>query len=136
MREFRSRWWLFWWQVSRAVAFLFGRTAKSDNSDFDVDDEVLLFVLGERMNQVSKWGEQHHPDGTGNPGDVEDADAAKAHYETMSQLGLLSWREILSEEVAEAYAESDPEKLRAELLQVAAVAVAWIVDIRSRDENP
>lgn len=37
-----------------------------------------------------------------------------------------AWRHILDEEVAEALAETDPERLRAELVQVAAVAVQWI----------
>jgi hypothetical protein len=44
----------------------------------------------------------------------------------------LKWVDILEEEVAEAAAESDPAKLRAELVQVAAVAVAWIEAIDRR----
>lgn len=38
-----------------------------------------------------------------------------------------SWTAILAEEVGEAFQELDrPERLRAELVQVAAVVVAWI----------
>jgi hypothetical protein len=42
---------------------------------------------------------------------------------------------VLNEEVAEAFAESDPAKLRAELLQVAAVCAAWIYDIDTRPHS-
>ena len=40
--------------------------------------------------------------------------------------------DILAEEVAEVYAESDPDRLRAELIQVAAVCVQWIEAIDGR----
>jgi hypothetical protein len=46
--------------------------------------------------------------------------------------GYLDWLHILREEVAEAFAESDPAKLRAELVQVAAVAVNWVEAIDRR----
>ncbi|MEY9934267.1 hypothetical protein ABH926_008932 [Catenulispora sp. GP43] len=39
---------------------------------------------------------------------------------------------MLLEEVYEALAEVDPAALRAELVQVAAVAAAWVEDIDSR----
>lgn len=39
---------------------------------------------------------------------------------------------MLLEEVAEAFAESDDARLRAELVQVAAVAQAWIESIDRR----
>jgi hypothetical protein len=40
--------------------------------------------------------------------------------------GEVTWLDILLEEVAEAFAESDLVKLRTELIQVAAVAVRWV----------
>jgi hypothetical protein len=43
-----------------------------------------------------------------------------------------SWLTILLEEVFEAAGEEDISRLRTELVQVAAVAVAWIEDIDSR----
>lgn len=46
--------------------------------------------------------------------------------------GGLTWRHILAEEMFEALAESDPAKLRAELVQVAAVAVQWVEAIDRR----
>jgi hypothetical protein len=39
---------------------------------------------------------------------------------------MVTWAHILTEEFYEALAEADPEKLREELVQVAAVAVAWV----------
>jgi hypothetical protein len=38
--------------------------------------------------------------------------------------------------VEEAFAESDPTKLRAELIQVAAICAAWIHDIDQRQVAP
>jgi hypothetical protein len=64
---------------------------------------VLDEVQDERRRQDAKWGEQNHPDGT-----------------------------IALEEVFEALVETDPAKLRDELLQVAAVAVAWVEAIDRR----
>ena len=87
--------------------------------------EVLAAVADERLRQDERWGEQNHPDGTGAPADAARADRLKVEYAIASQNGALEWRGILLEEVYEALAESDPERLREELIQVAAVAVAW-----------
>jgi hypothetical protein len=43
-----------------------------------------------------------------------------------------TWSAILLEEVFEAMAEDDPERLQKELVQVAAVAVAWIEALNQR----
>lgn len=89
-------------------------------------------VIAERRRQVKKWGEQQHRDGTGAKYGYE-AEAAKQKYaEEKAKYGDPSWRVILAEEVAEAFAEADLYRLRQELLQVAAVAVAWIEDIDRR----
>ncbi|MBF8186936.1 NUDIX domain-containing protein [Nonomuraea sp. K274] len=66
------------------------------------------------------------PDGTGGEGTVTGADLARLETETAAANGVLTWRHILAEEVFEAFAESDPGSLRAELIQVAAVAVKWV----------
>jgi hypothetical protein len=50
----------------------------------------------------------------------------------MAQEGTTTWKHILREEFLEAMAEEDPEQLREELVQVAAVAVAWIEAIDRR----
>lgn len=88
---------------------------------------VLAEVATERARQDEKWGEQNHPNGTGpTMSRLNAADRARKDCDRAAQNGTVTWRHILTEEMAEAYAESDAETLRAELIQVAAVAVAWV----------
>ncbi|MFF0816606.1 hypothetical protein ACFYVR_15865 [Rhodococcus sp. NPDC003318] len=87
---------------------------------------VLAEVWRERDRQDEQWGEQNHPNGTGGAGHRAKAVDARLRCQLAAELGLVSFRDILGEEVAEAFAESDPKALRAELIQVAAVAVAWV----------
>lgn len=98
--------------------------------------QVLAAVHGERGLQDARWGEQNHPD-------VRHPTAARSVYAKEAWLrkdtnemrvanGTLAWDGILLEEVYEALSESDPAKLRAELIQVAAVAVAWVEAIDRR----
>jgi len=88
---------------------------------------VLVEVRNERRRQDEKWGVQSHPDGTGiGPYWSERAEAQKDMNAMAVERGALTWRGILEEEVFEAFAESDKALLRAELLQVAAVAIAWV----------
>lgn len=88
---------------------------------------VLTEVLRERKCQDAKWGQQDHPDGT-----RDDAvsrfkrEGAREVCERKFARGAGTWQDILMEEFYEALAEEDPAKLRAELIQVAAVAVAWV----------
>ena len=86
--------------------------------------EVLADVYDEINRQNSKWGEQNHPDGTQNPGDADLANYTRGETQTAFAEGWGTWRHILDEEVAEAYAETGAE-LSTELVQVAAVAVQW-----------
>jgi hypothetical protein len=92
---------------------------------------VLVEIAYEREAQDRKWGEQNHPDGTGRPGDADMAilDRAKCKANGPEED---NWRDILQEEVSEAFAETDPARLRIELIQVAAVATAWIEHIDRR----
>lgn len=89
-------------------------------------------VWDERKRQDARWGEQDHPDGTGQPIDQVNASNRRIECDRAAKDGNLTFRHILSEEVAEAHAESDVEKLRAELVQVAAVAVCWIESLDRR----
>lgn len=89
-------------------------------------------VVTERGNQDDKWGQQNHPDGTGGDAAQREADVARALCEHNFKYGKGTWKDILYEEVKEAFAESDPAKLREELLQVAAVASAWAEAIDRR----
>lgn len=95
---------------------------------------IAAEIVEERQRQVEKWGEQHHPDGTGDA----PISAASLRDESIercneaARAGKLTWEHILTEEYAEALCETDPDKLRVELLQVAAVCAAWAEDIDSR----
>lgn len=89
-------------------------------------DLAYLQVEAERLAQDKKWGEQNHPDGTGSLPQSLIAAAAREACSRAAERGALTWAHILGEEVCEALAEADPHALRAELVQVAAVCVAWI----------
>lgn len=96
-----------------------------------VTAHVVDEVAEERVAQFAKWGEQNHEDGTGVDWAFH-ADMAKFECDKASLDGEGNWVHILLEEVYEALAEDDPAKLRAELVQVAAVAVAWVEAIDRR----
>lgn len=108
---------------------------------------VLGEVAAERVAQEAKWGEQNHPNGTGpmttlpglpfecdEDGDVyvyadEFESWARGRCEWLADTDRCTYAAILLEEVAEALATLDPAQLRRELVQVAAVAVAWVEKI-------
>lgn len=105
--------------------------------------DVLTEVHAERNRQDRKWGEQNHPDGTGPDvwwtGHIGPARAVRDTYRALTDYHAdnresepLTWLDILREEIGEAFAESDPDALRAELIQVAAVAVQWVQAIDRR----
>jgi len=105
--------------------------------------EALTNVSEERVRQVEKWGVQSIPDRSTDSwaGDELAAESAerranfwKAENDRRVANGTLAWDGVLLEEVYEGLAETDPVKLRAELVQIAAVAVAWVEDLdRKRD---
>lgn len=88
--------------------------------------KVLEQVAIERLRQDRKFGEQNPPNGTGKIGTRYRAGAARNRCDRAFSDDYGTWLHILDEEVCEAFAESDPAALRAELVQVAAVAVAWV----------
>lgn len=100
---------------------------------------VLTEVATERHRQDAKWGVQDHPDGTGHgvrllhtpslPTWGTLVDRLRKCTEDRAEWGIVSYADVLLEEVAEAMDETAPDRLRAELVQVAAVAVAWIEKI-------
>ncbi|GAB3212771.1 hypothetical protein GCM10027294_40480 [Marinactinospora endophytica] len=88
---------------------------------------VLADVAAERRAQQRLWGVQHGlQDGTGAAAPV--LAAVRAVFDR----DPTTWAGLLAEETAEALAERDPRALRAELVQVAAVAVQWIQALDSR----
>lgn len=117
--------------------------------------ELVLQDIGdERARQDAKWGEQNHPDGTG---DQEHPLVELAYYRSSelferitagslayrakdatdraARKGRVTWTAILLEEVFEALAEDDPSALRTELIQVAAVAASWAEAIDRRAQS-
>ena len=91
-------------------------------------------MLIERIRQDSKWGVQHWPDGTAtHVTDARSAREAKLKTDLHMQAGIVTWRDILHEEVREAFAEKEWAEIRQELIQSAAVICAWIEDGDSRD---
>lgn len=94
---------------------------------------VFADITAERARQDAKWGVQRHPDGTSNdPDDTQMAEMWKDIVDRDAAQGTTNWVNILSEEMFEAFAETDPVKLRAELIQCAAVITNWVEDIDSR----
>ena len=103
----------------------------------DPTASVVVEVLEERERQNAKWGVQDHPNGTGpnklpmpySSGQWCASFAAQQLgfiTDHAAEQGTVTYLHILREEVFEAFAEDDPAKLRAELIQVAAVAVQWV----------
>lgn len=102
-------------------------------SDPNIAISVCYEVVEERIKQDHKWGEQNHPDGTGGASNALISKQTRRNTDAAFQRGEGTWRHILQEEVWEAFAESDPKRLREELIQVAAVAVAWVEAIDRRE---
>lgn len=102
----------------------------------------MLRVLGavrlERAAQDGKWGEQNHPDGIGDGATLFGigfdrwAHVLREAVDRHAREHRTAWALILLEEVFEALAEDDPVKVRAELVQVAAIAAAWVEAIDRR----
>lgn len=114
--------------------------------------DIWAEILEERKRQDSAWGVQNHPDFdpvlTKRMGGCSQ-DRMAEHFEvptpvrargitsTAAERGELCWMPILQEEVSELLQWNDPsakETLKRELIQVAAVAVAWIESIERRGE--
>jgi hypothetical protein len=95
---------------------------------------VLAEVHAERLRQDAKWGEQNHPviDFVSALGMKTLREEAREECDYWAARGHCTWYNILKEEFYEAFAEGTPEGQRAELLQVAAVAVAIIECIDRR----
>lgn len=114
-------------------------------------------IDAERGRQLAKWGDQRHPDGTGDAAmfgmpmtaiaqtlkGINDELRPSSHViwtaaDSGQTLGPSrpQWLPILLEEVFEAASETDPDRLRVELIQVAAVCAAWLYDLDRRPGSP
>lgn len=104
------------------------------------DWNVLSEIAGEHSRNLARWGAQDHPSVLLKFPDGQDMtqeclpdfygivpeDKAKASCERRFAHGIGAWADIGIEEMAEAVCAPDDEHRRAELVQVAAVCVAWI----------
>jgi hypothetical protein len=111
---------------------------------------VLDDVSDERKRQDVKWGEQNHPDVLDSWLDdpapdnvnvtavmhgVPNADRARTECAAAFTAGRGTWTHVALEELAEAVEAAslrDTAALRTELVQTAAVLVAWIQAIDRR----
>jgi hypothetical protein len=93
---------------------------------------VLDEVAAELRRAEAKFPDQHLPDGGGDPRWAELRDAQRAKTDRKLADGTATWLDVVLEETYEAFAEVDPVLLRAELVQVAAMAIRWINDIDQR----
>lgn len=104
---------------------------------------VLKDIQEERARQLTKWGIQHRPQLITVP--LKDYHHRKAEELLAKALcdfaerqgvqpghtGGASWEHIINEELAEACLAQSKDERRAELVQCAAVIVAWIEDLDS-----
>ena len=101
-------------------------------------EAVLELVRQERVRQEARYGETNRllVGGTGpetrwlGPYTSDSADdiekTLRSDYDDWGDAHLPTWTHLVREEVAEAFKESDPERLAAELVQVAALCVSWV----------
>lgn len=106
---------------------------------------ILAEVRAERARQFEEYGSNEDlKDGTGGdwlaPVTSLGADRIEEllrqdyeDYEDSKQ--TITWMHLVREEVAEAFDETDPERLRKEVLQIAALCVSWVEKIDARPNN-
>lgn len=109
---------------------------------------VLNDIAQERRAQILRYGYNDDLyDGTGsdsrwlaplNFGSAKEIETQfRADYLRFERAtGKPTWMHLLREEFAEALSEDDPEKLQVELVQVAALCVSFVEQIRRRGLNP
>lgn len=78
---------------------------------------------------LRKWGDQHHPLGTGSSISREIAAFSRLLCQEAARTGRVTWRHILTEEFREAMAATNLHDLNEELVQVAAVCFMIISDL-------
>lgn len=94
------------------------------NEAIQLTKNTLTLVRRERVAPDAQHGAGNLPNGTG-PAFWQMLVDARSNMAIAESMGVVSWRDVLLEEVAKALTEGDPERLAEELVQVAAVAVAW-----------
>lgn len=124
------------WQNATHAADEYKTAHAADQGDLHA---VLVEVATERARQEAKWGQQNHVDWTQTTATSDLAGVwpggAGPHFKWITEYKAagkeghtLGYFDILMEEVAEAHDEArngNVSALREEVIQVAAVAVAW-----------
>ena len=103
------------------------------NPKIDIDG-IFEEIRAERKRQDEKFGEQNHPMVGKTLYDILPEDYPRSdllrrqikHCKERCKTDRFCWFDVLIEEVCEAFLETEPEKQREEMIQVAAVAVAII----------
>lgn len=97
--------------------------------------KITQEALDEWRRGAALWPQtDSFPDGTGGGGRKTWEEIAKISCDRAFREGRCTWAHVLDEETAEALAETDPAKLRAELIQVAAVAMHWVANLDARGQ--
>lgn len=99
---------------------------------------VLDLVLDERRAQEAQYGGANEllEDGsgpdvrwlgpyTGQPAEEIQKELRRDYEDWEDNEGLPTWVHLVREEMAEAFQENEPERLKEELIQVAALCVSW-----------
>lgn len=106
---------------------------------------VLNDVRNERREQYRRYGTNDNlQDGTGPntrwlgpytgaPANLIEADLRADYEDYEEETGNPTWVHLVREEMAEAFCEDDPARLRDELIQIAALCVAWVEKLDARD---
>lgn len=95
---------------------------------------VLEAIAAERRAQERLYGAQDLPDDT-SPVFQAEVDRARWKLQIAADNHELTYRHLFAEEVAEAFAETDPDRIERELIQAAAVAVQWIQALHRRADG-
>lgn len=106
---------------------------KEQRTELRHRERVLEEVHAERTAQQDKWGMQDHPcireDSIYG---IAPERIAKEQCDERFRDGKGSWLDIAIEELAEAHGAKTDEERREELVQMAAVCVAWVQAIDRR----
>lgn len=90
-------------------------------------------IEAELARSIAKHGVQSLPAGTRNGGmNLHWRAQAQNSCDRAARDGTVTWWHVLEEEVVEAACEEDPVKLRAELIQVANVAIKFVMDLDAK----
>ena len=102
---------------------------------------ALIDVGFERNKQLEMYGDQHYSNGIVPDTYTRNLETeTKQYVEAAIDKGVLTWADILEEEIAELMntprSEHHDVEVVDELIQIAAVCVAWVEDIRARPGYP